>query len=138
LKKKEFRCSSKRDCSCGLEKICRPKAQGGLGVLDLNIQNKALLLKNLHKFYNKQDIPWVNLIWNSYYTNGAIPGNQMEGSFWWKSHLKMIDLYKAMSKCNLGDGCYWLMAPEKRLLAWSSKSLCVVNDQPVGNPKRKV
>jgi hypothetical protein len=34
--------------------------------------------------------------------------------------------------------CYWLMAPEKRLPAWSSKSLCVVNDQPVGNPKRKV
>jgi hypothetical protein len=30
------------------------------------------------------------------------------------------------------------MAPEKRLLAWSSKSLYVVNDQPVGNPKRKV
>jgi hypothetical protein len=34
--------------------------------------------------------------------------------------------------------CYSVMAPEKRLLAWSSKSLCVVNDQPVGNPKRKV
>jgi hypothetical protein len=34
--------------------------------------------------------------------------------------------------------CYLFMAPEKRLLAWSSKSLCVVNDQPIGNPKRKV
>jgi ribonuclease HI len=34
--------------------------------------------------------------------------------------------------------CYLLMVPEKRLLAWSSKSLCVVNDQPVGNLKRKV
>jgi hypothetical protein len=43
-------------------KICRPKEQGGLGVLNLTIQNKALLLKNLHKFYNKHDIPWVNLI----------------------------------------------------------------------------
>jgi hypothetical protein len=37
-----------------------------------------------------------------------------------------------------GGWCYSVMAPEKRLLAWSSKSLCVVNDQPVGNPKRKV
>jgi hypothetical protein len=36
------------------------------------------------------------------------------------------------------QSCYSVMAPEKRLLAWSSKSLCVVNDQPVGNPKRKV
>jgi hypothetical protein len=34
--------------------------------------------------------------------------------------------------------CYSVMAPEKRLLAWSSMSLCVVIDQPVGNPKRKV
>jgi hypothetical protein len=37
----------------------------------------------------------------------------------------------------LGD-CYSVMVPEKKLLACSSKSLCVVNDQPVGNPKRKV
>jgi hypothetical protein len=29
-------------------------------------------------------------------------------------------------------------APEKKLLACSRRSLCVVNDQPVGNPKRKV
>jgi hypothetical protein len=36
-----------------------------------------------------------------------------------------------------GD-CYSVMAPEKRLPAWSSMSLCVVIDQPVGNPKRKV
>jgi hypothetical protein len=42
-------------------------------------------------------------------------------------------------RCAIYKGmCYLLMAPEKRLLAWSSKSLCVVNDQPVGNPKRKV
>jgi hypothetical protein len=38
--------------------------------------------------------------------------------------------------------CYSVMAPEKELLAvmWicSRQSLCVVNDQPVGNPKRKV
>jgi hypothetical protein len=37
-----------------------------------------------------------------------------------------------------GAGCYSVMAPEKRLPAWSSMSLCVVIDQPVGNPKRKV
>jgi hypothetical protein len=36
------------------------------------------------------------------------------------------------------EQCYLVMAPEKRLLAWGSKSLCVVNNQPVGNPKRKV
>jgi hypothetical protein len=32
------------------DKVCRPKDRGGLGVLNLQTQNKALLLKNLHKF----------------------------------------------------------------------------------------
>jgi hypothetical protein len=84
-------------------KICRPKEQGGLGVLNLTIQNKALLLKNLHKFYNKHDIPCVNLIWSTYYSDGSVP-EQLIGSFWWKSHIKLIDYYKGMARCNLGDG----------------------------------
>ena len=39
--------------------VCKPKNIGGLGVLNLHIQNEALLLKFLHKFYNKMDIPRV-------------------------------------------------------------------------------
>jgi hypothetical protein len=42
--------------------ICRPKDHGGLGVLNLKIQNKALLLKNLDKYYDNKDIRWVHLI----------------------------------------------------------------------------
>jgi hypothetical protein len=34
-----------------------PKNKGVLGVINLRIQNDALLLKQLHKFYTKQDIP---------------------------------------------------------------------------------
>lgn len=37
--------------------VCKPKKNGGLGVINLKIQNKALLMKFLHKFYNKKDIP---------------------------------------------------------------------------------
>ena len=44
------------------ELVSRPKKYGGLGVLDLSVQNDALLLKHLFKFFNKMDIPWVNLI----------------------------------------------------------------------------
>ena len=47
--------------------VCRPKEKGGLGVLNLKVQNDALLLKLLHKFYNQLDIPWVSLIWKTYY-----------------------------------------------------------------------
>jgi hypothetical protein len=81
------------------DKICKPKNQGGLGVLNFSVQNNAPLIKNFHKFFNKMDIPWVNLI-----CNGALPGNRSEGSFWSKAHLKLIDLYKGMGKCKIGDG----------------------------------
>lgn len=33
--------------------VCRPKKKGGLGVLDLKVQNHALLLKYIHKFIKK-------------------------------------------------------------------------------------
>jgi hypothetical protein len=46
----------------------------------------------------------VNLIWNTYYSQGSLPGFQLEGSFWWKTHLKLLDKYKGMSRCLIGDG----------------------------------
>jgi hypothetical protein len=61
-RKKNSDVQAKGSALVAWKKNCRPKTQGGLGVLDLNIQNKALLLKNLHKFYNRHDIPWVQLI----------------------------------------------------------------------------
>jgi hypothetical protein len=47
--------------------VIKPKLKGGLNVINLNVQNDALLLKHLHKFYNRKDIPWVSLIRNKYY-----------------------------------------------------------------------
>jgi hypothetical protein len=53
--------------------VCKPKKAGGLGVLNLRTQNIALLLKFLFKFMNRQDIPWVQLIWQAHYSNGKFP-----------------------------------------------------------------
>jgi hypothetical protein len=33
--------------------VCIPKVENGMGVIDLEQQNKALIIKNLHKFFNK-------------------------------------------------------------------------------------
>ena len=84
--------------------VCRPKKQGGLGVMNIDIQNKSLMLKILHKFYNKMDIPWVSLIWSTYYNESVVPGEQSVGSFWWKSHIKLIICYKGLARCNFGIG----------------------------------
>jgi hypothetical protein len=46
--------------------IFRPKKHGGLGILNLELQNKELLLKQLHKFYTKADTHWVKLVWYLY------------------------------------------------------------------------
>jgi hypothetical protein len=50
--------------------VTKPKLKSGLGVINLRVQNKALLMKNLHKLFNKQELPWVQLIWTNYYNNG--------------------------------------------------------------------
>ena len=75
-----------------------------MGVIDLKVQNEALLLKNLHKFFNKENLPWVNLIWDNYYKNGKLPSATKKGSFWWRDILKLLDLYKEMAMSNIFSG----------------------------------
>jgi hypothetical protein len=65
-----------------------PKQEGGLGVLNLLVQNESLLLKQLHKFYNRADVPWVQLVWDHYLTL-PYPGRTSRGSFWWQDILKL-------------------------------------------------
>ena len=89
-------------CLASWEMICKPKQQGGLGVLNLREQNKALLIKHLFKFYNKVDVPWVKLIWEAHYHNNDVPHyNRSKGSFW----CKMYDLFREMTTCDIKSGC---------------------------------
>jgi hypothetical protein len=84
--------------------ITKPKCSGGLGVLKLETQNEALLLKFLHKFYNNHDLPWVNIIWNIYYLFGRLPDHMRIGSFWWKSLLNLLRNFKSLAYPIIGNG----------------------------------
>jgi hypothetical protein len=87
-----------------------PKEKGGLGIINLRLQNDALLMKHPSKFYNKADIPWVCLVWNIYYTNQVPHATREMGSFWWKDVLRLNILFRGIAKCELGDGstvCFW-------------------------------
>src|SRR3954469_18267576 len=101
---------TKRNSLAAWDFVCRPKDKGGMGIMNLQLQNKALLLKHLHKFYNKADIPWVSLIWNTYY-NGNVPhATVVCGSFWWRDILKLADLYRLVAsiQVNAGDSLlFW-------------------------------
>jgi hypothetical protein len=83
--------------------VCRPKTQGGLGVINLEWQNKALLMKCLHKFFNRVNIPWVNIIWDTHYNN-SLPSTKPVGSFWWKDILKIQDSFKEIAQVQIGNG----------------------------------
>ena len=63
------------------ELVCRPKCKGGLGVIDIKTQNVALLLKHLFKFYNHHDVPWVTMVWDTYYTDRVPHAMDPVGSF---------------------------------------------------------
>ena len=84
--------------------VCRPKRKGGWGILNLTLQNQALLIKQLHKFYNRFQGPWVQLIWNTNYHNRIPHTTKLCGSFWWKDICQLLDKFIAVSKCSFGDG----------------------------------
>jgi hypothetical protein len=84
--------------------VCRSKDEGGLGVLNLQTQNEALVLKYLSKFFNKEDTPWVSLIWEVHYDFGKLPRNTKKGSFWWKDVLKLLDKFKGMARVEINNG----------------------------------
>jgi hypothetical protein len=84
--------------------VTRPKRKGGLGVIRLRLQNDALLMKYLHKFFSKEDLSWVQLIWRKYYSNGRLPGQTKKGPFWWRSMLKLLDTFKGIAQAHFGSG----------------------------------
>jgi hypothetical protein len=44
------------------EMVCMPSHKGGMEVMNLELQNEALLLKYMDKFMNKANITWLGMI----------------------------------------------------------------------------
>jgi hypothetical protein len=84
--------------------VTQRKVNDRPGVLRLETQNEALLIKFLHKFFNNNDLPWVNLIWNNYYLSRGLPGHRNIGSFWWKSMIKLLPNFKGLAHPVIGNG----------------------------------
>jgi hypothetical protein len=107
--------NSKKPFKAAWPLITLPKTEGGLGVLDLKLQNECLLLKNLHKFFNRDNIPWVQLIWNSLFSNNRLPNSDSrpKGSFWWRDSLKLISQFKDLAVISVRDGATCLLWHDK-------------------------
>jgi len=72
---------------------------GGLGVINLSLQNDALLIKQLDKFYRKENIQWIKLIWQKYYVDIVPHLAREKGSFWWKDILRLHVKYRGITHC---------------------------------------
>lgn len=99
--------------------VCRPEKKGGLVVPDHKIQNQALLLKYVHKFIHKADVPWVMLIWHKYYEDMPPHAKPRCGSFWWRDIFSLMDVYTGITTCV--PGARDTILPRKDL--WGTEGL---------------
>jgi hypothetical protein len=89
-------------CTISLWFVNRKKMEVGI----VNFQKKKLMLyfsSILDKFYNRADVPWVQLIWRSYYTNSVPHSNRPCGSFWWRDIMQLSDKYTEISSIQPGS-----------------------------------
>jgi hypothetical protein len=111
----------KGNCLAAWSKVQRPKSQGGLGIIDLSAQNKALLPKHLHKFFNKFDVPWVDLTWKAFYSASLAPqARSPRSSFWWRALCCLFDQYRGYAKAVVGKGDTTLFGNISRILVHCS------------------
>jgi hypothetical protein len=74
------------NCLAAWNKVQTPKSQGGLWIINMEAQSTTLLLKQLHKLFNKVDVAWVDLTWKAYYSAPQAPhARTPQGSFWWRA-----------------------------------------------------
>lgn len=77
-----------------------PKDQGYLGVVHLATHNTTTSMKHLYKFLNSADLPWVDLIWESYYSHRPVCRRLMV-SFRWKKILKLLSEFEGLLDARL-------------------------------------
>jgi hypothetical protein len=84
---------------------CRSKEEGGLGIINLKNHNSALLMKFLHKFYNRLDLPWVELTWHNFYKNGKPPNERKnKGYSWWRDIISLAPNFLLLTQCKVRSG----------------------------------
>jgi len=85
--------------------ICQPKLRGGLGVQNLDIQNKCLMSKWLFKLCNEDGL-WHQLLRNKYIRDKTL-GNcskKPTDSHFWKGLMNVKTEFMRYGRFNLMDG----------------------------------
>ncbi|WVZ53448.1 hypothetical protein U9M48_004388, partial [Paspalum notatum var. saurae] len=85
--------------------ICQPKDQGGLGIQNLDIQNKCLLIKWLFKLCNEDGL-WPDLLRNKYMKNKPLAEVEKKprDSHFWKGLMRVKDQFLNLGRFKLVSG----------------------------------
>ncbi len=86
--------------------VCRSKEVGGLGILDLENMNMALLAKWWWKLLSGQKKFWRPIVCGPYYSRRKPlkEGDSFRpSSFWWRGVLKTREIFKCGTAYDLGD-----------------------------------
>ena len=85
--------------------MCQPKEYGGLGIQNLDIQNKCLLSKWLFKLCNEEGV-WQELLRNKYLKDKTLGQvNKKPGdSYFWTSLMGVKDKFLSLGRFSLKDG----------------------------------
>jgi hypothetical protein len=85
--------------------LCKPKSLGGLGIIDLDTQNKCLLSKWMFKLFNEEG-KWQELLRNKYLRNRTLTqAERRKGdSQFWSGLMEIKDEFLAKGRLVVGDG----------------------------------
>ena len=85
--------------------LCRPKEQGGLGIQDLDVQNKCLLSKWLFKLINEDGV-WQRLLRNKYLGTKTIAQVEKKpcDSHFWSGLMKIKTLFLSFGNFEVQSG----------------------------------
>ena len=85
--------------------LCHPKDQGGLGVIDLKVQNKCLLSKWIVNLLNGEGT-WQSLLRNKYLSSKSLPQVQAKpnDSHFWRGLMKIKEEVLACGSFEIKDG----------------------------------
>jgi hypothetical protein len=88
-------------CLVAWGKACQQKEQGGLGIKDLAMQNKCLLLKLLHQLQTPGDSVWGQ--WVRAKINLVTMDGEVVGAHW-RDLASLLPMYRAVTTCEVRDG----------------------------------
>ncbi|KAL0294632.1 UNVERIFIED_CONTAM: hypothetical protein Scaly_3118000 [Sesamum calycinum] len=98
--------SGGRQAKVAWDQICKPKAEGGLGMRSLIIMNQALILKQMWRILqNDGSSIWVDWIQRYRLRHSTLwTFNRTTGSWCWKKMLKLRPILRRGVNYKVGDG----------------------------------